>query len=83
MMGAQKSSCRALSLSNCSLVAWRIDDPVFELMCGYRWDGDASCQLWGFSMRERGMGVSGGKGMFTRDLLYGGDGIFLVIVTNV
>ena len=64
MMGSQNSSCRALSLSICYLVAWGIDEPIFEFLCEFVGDVDASCQLWICSMRERGMGGSGGIGMF-------------------
>ena len=63
MVGAHNSSCRELSLSTCSLVAWGIDKYFFEFVCEWRGDGDSSCQLWRCYMKERGMGGSGGIGM--------------------
>ena len=65
MMGSQKISCRALSLSTCYLFAWGIDETVLEFVGGLRGDVESSCQLWICSMRERGMGGYGGIGMNT------------------
>ena len=65
MMGSQNRYFRALSLSTCYIVAWLMDEPVFEFVCGWRGGGDSSCQLCGCSMREIGMGGYGGIGMVT------------------
>ena len=83
MMGAHNSSCRAFYLSTCSIVAWGIDEPVFEFVCGWRGGGYSSCQLWRCSMIERGMGGYGGIGMGTLDLSDGCDEIWLVFVMSV
>ena len=73
-MVSHNSSFRELSLSKCSLVAWGIDETVFEFVCGWIGDGDSSCQFWRCSTRERGMVGSGGIGMGTGEVSDGGDG---------
>ena len=72
-MVSQNSSCGAFYLSTCSLVAWVIYEPVFEFLCGCRGDRDGYWKLWRYSMRENGVGGSGGIGVFTWYLLDGGD----------
>ena len=59
MIGSRNTYCILLYRSTCSLVAWGIDETVFEFMyeCGF--EEDTSCQLWRCSMRERGMGGFG------------------------
>ena len=74
MMGSQNNSCRALYLSTCSLVAWGIDDPVFEFVYGWKGEGYSYLKLCRCSMRESGMGISRGIEMGTWDLSDGGDG---------
>ena len=73
MMGAQKCSCREVFLSTCYIVAWGIYEPIFELLCGCKGDGDSYYQLRRCSMRERRIGGYGGTWMVTWDVFYGGD----------